>query len=154
MTVYTDLTWKGFKNYPIFTTHTIKYIQGTMDINALIHQFAHLGDPKDFILKFIIVKLLSWSQENLKKGPELTLHARSKNFRHCRLPLQCRQCQKFLDRACIIQIPPTTTTFQTNCIVSMSQNSDCYDTPICEGTPVHQDTTDSINLQICSRRTA
>ena len=61
MTVYTDLTWKGFKNYPIFTTHTIKYIQGTMDINALIHQFAHLGDPKDFILKFIIVKLLSWS---------------------------------------------------------------------------------------------
>ena len=41
------------------------------------------------------------------------------------------------------------TTFQTNCIVSMSQNSDCYDTPICQDTPISQDTTIFQDTPIC-----
>ena len=56
------------------------------------------------------------------------------------------ESQKGTRADAIIQIhPPPThppqTTFQTNCIVSMSQNSDCYDTPICQDTPVRQETT-------------
>ena len=54
-----------------------------------------------------------------------------------------RESQKGTRADAIIQIhPPTTTiTFQTNWIVYMSQNSDCYDTPICKDTPVCQNTT-------------
>ena len=52
-----------------------------------------------------------------------------------------RESQKGTRADSIIQIhPPTTITFQTDCIVSMSQNFDCYDTPICQDTPVCQNT--------------
>ena len=62
-----------------------------------------------------------------------------------------RESQKGTRADAIIQIhPPTTTiTFQTNCIVSMSQNSDCYDTPICQDTPVCQDTTIFQDTPVC-----
>ena len=64
-----------------------------------------------------------------------------------------RESQKGTRADAIIQIhppnhqPTTTITFQTNCIVSMSQNFDCYDTPICKDTPVCQDTTIFKTLQ-------
>ena len=61
-----------------------------------------------------------------------------------------RESQKGTRADAIIQIhPPPQTTFQTNCIVSMSQNSDCYDTPICQDTPVFQDTTIFQNTPVC-----
>ena len=72
-----------------------------------------------------------------------------------------RESQKGTRADFIIQIhPPTTTiTFQTNCVVSMSQNSDCYDTPICQDTsicqdtPVCQDTTIFQDTAICEDTT-
>ena len=63
-------------------------------------------------------------------------HLREKLISH-------RESQKGTRADAIIQIhPPTTTTitFQTNWIFSMSQNSDCYDAPICQDTLVCQDT--------------
>ena len=61
-----------------------------------------------------------------------------------------RESQKQTRADAIIQIhPPTTITFQTNCIVSMSQNSDCYDTPICLDTLVCQETTIFQDTPVC-----
>ena len=63
-----------------------------------------------------------------------------------------RESQKGTRANAKIQIhppPPTTITFQTNCIVSMSQNSDCYDTSICQDTPVCQDTTIFQDTPVC-----
>ena len=61
-----------------------------------------------------------------------------------------RESQKGTRSDAIIKIhPPTTITFQTNCIVSMSQNSDCYDTPICQDVPVCPDTTIFQDTPVC-----
>ena len=60
-----------------------------------------------------------------------------------------RETQKKGTRAdAIIQTHPPPT-FQTNSIVSLSQNSDCYDTPICQDTPVCQNTKIFQDTPVC-----